>query len=167
MYPSSGRVIFDRKTSSLSSRPHTPTSHTSHLCPPPPSHARTHTMSDFKAGPLFNQIREGLDGMNDKEKKDIQKKVSARAIGRTTHAHLLCAQTNGVFEMHIKNSGGKELVYTIDLKKVCRCGWMPCVRPLIPPCFLFPRTPLPTRAPSSRAPRPTSPSTRPTTSLST
>lgn len=27
-------------------------------------------------------------------------------------------QTNGVFEMHIKNSGGKELVYTIDLKKV-------------------------------------------------
>ncbi|UZJ56177.1 hypothetical protein CBS101457_005497 [Exobasidium rhododendri] len=56
-------------------------------------------MSDFKAEPLFKQIQEGLEGMNDKEKKDIQKK------------------TNGVFEMHIKNSGGKELVYTIDLKK--------------------------------------------------
>ena len=95
MYPSSGRVIFDRKSSSLSSRPHTPTTHTSH-CPPHPSHARTHTMSDFKAAPLFNQIREGLDGMNDKEKKDIQKKVSARAIGRTTHAHLLRADKRRV-----------------------------------------------------------------------
>lgn len=27
-------------------------------------------------------------------------------------------QTNGVFEMHVKNAGGKELVWTIDLKKV-------------------------------------------------
>jgi hypothetical protein len=34
----------------------------------------------------------------------------------TPHARL--QKTNGVFEMHIKNSGGKELVYTIDLKKV-------------------------------------------------
>merc|ERR1712157_234436 len=41
----------------------------------------------------------GLKTMDDKEKKDIQKK------------------TNGVFEMHVKNAGGKELVWTIDLKK--------------------------------------------------
>lgn len=27
-------------------------------------------------------------------------------------------QTNGVFEMHVKNPAGKELVWTIDLKKV-------------------------------------------------
>lgn len=27
-------------------------------------------------------------------------------------------QTNGVFEMHVKNPEGKELVWTIDLKKV-------------------------------------------------
>lgn len=33
-------------------------------------------MGDFKAEPLFTQIKEGLEGMNDKEKKDIQKKVS-------------------------------------------------------------------------------------------
>lgn len=33
-------------------------------------------MSDFKAEPLFKQIEEGLAGMDDKEKKDIQKKVS-------------------------------------------------------------------------------------------
>lgn len=33
-------------------------------------------MSDFKAEPLFKQIEEGLNGMDDKEKKDIQKKVS-------------------------------------------------------------------------------------------
>lgn len=35
-----------------------------------------------------------------------------------SHTHIYISQTNGVFEMHIKNSGGKELVYTIDLKKV-------------------------------------------------
>lgn len=33
-------------------------------------------MSDFKAEPLFKQISEGLAAMDDKEKKDIQKKVS-------------------------------------------------------------------------------------------
>lgn len=33
-------------------------------------------MSDFKAQPLFKQIEDGLKGMDDKEKKDIQKKVS-------------------------------------------------------------------------------------------
>ncbi|KAJ1022167.1 hypothetical protein NDA18_005400 [Ustilago nuda] len=37
--------------------------------------------------------------MDDKEKKDIQKK------------------TNGCFGMHVKNAGGKELVWNIDLKK--------------------------------------------------
>ncbi|SAM82890.1 uncharacterized protein UBRO_20719 [Ustilago bromivora] len=37
--------------------------------------------------------------MDDKEKKDIQKK------------------TNGCFGMHVKNAGGKELVWTMDLKK--------------------------------------------------
>ncbi|ETS62070.1 hypothetical protein PaG_03628 [Moesziomyces aphidis] len=56
-------------------------------------------MSDFKSQALFEQITEGLKTMDDKEKKDIQKK------------------TNGVFEMHVKNAGGKELVWTIDLKK--------------------------------------------------
>lgn len=30
---------------------------------------------------------------------------------------LLTPQTNAVFEFHIKNAGGKELVETIDLKK--------------------------------------------------
>ncbi|KAN0065644.1 hypothetical protein ACQY0O_000774 [Thecaphora frezii] len=48
---------------------------------------------------LFEQITEGLKGMNDKEKKDIIKK------------------TNGIFELHIKDKGGEELVWTIDLKK--------------------------------------------------
>jgi len=32
-------------------------------------------MSDFKSKALFEQITEGLKGMDDKEKKDIQKKV--------------------------------------------------------------------------------------------
>ncbi|KAK0527771.1 hypothetical protein OC834_004304 [Tilletia horrida] len=53
----------------------------------------------FKAQPLFEQITDGLKGMSEKDKKDIIKK------------------TNGVFEMHIKNAEGKELVWTIDLKK--------------------------------------------------
>ncbi|SPC65929.1 uncharacterized protein UHOD_04717 [Ustilago sp. UG-2017b] len=57
-------------------------------------------MSDFKSKALFEQISDGLKSMDDKEKKDIQKK------------------TNGCFEMHVKNAGGKELVWTIDLKKV-------------------------------------------------
>lgn len=39
-------------------------------------------MSDFKAKPLFQQIEEGLKGMDDKEKKDIQKKVSVYAAQR-------------------------------------------------------------------------------------
>ncbi|EST05291.1 SCP2 sterol-binding domain protein [Kalmanozyma brasiliensis GHG001] len=56
-------------------------------------------MGEFKSKALFEQIENGLKEMDDKEKKDIQKK------------------TNGVFEMHVKNSGGEELVYTIDLKK--------------------------------------------------
>ncbi|CCF52595.1 hypothetical protein NDA11_002093 [Ustilago hordei] len=56
-------------------------------------------MSDFKSKALFEQISDGLKSMDDKEKKDIQKK------------------TNGCFEMHVKNAGGKELVWTIDLKK--------------------------------------------------
>lgn len=32
-------------------------------------------MSDFKSKALFEQITEGLKGMDEKEKKDIQKKV--------------------------------------------------------------------------------------------
>lgn len=32
-------------------------------------------MSDFKSKALFEQITDGLKGMDDKEKKDIQKKV--------------------------------------------------------------------------------------------
>jgi len=28
-------------------------------------------------------------------------------------------QTNAVFEFHVKNNAGKELVQTIDMKKVC------------------------------------------------
>ncbi|PKI85308.1 hypothetical protein MVES1_001019 [Malassezia vespertilionis] len=56
-------------------------------------------MSDFKSSQYFKQITDGLAGMSDAEKKDLQKK------------------TNAVFEFHIKNSGGKELVQTIDLKK--------------------------------------------------
>ncbi|EPQ27370.1 uncharacterized protein PFL1_04909 [Pseudozyma flocculosa PF-1] len=56
-------------------------------------------MADHKSKALFEQITDGLKGMDDKEKADIKKK------------------TNGVFEMHIKNSKGEELVWTIDLKK--------------------------------------------------
>lgn len=56
-------------------------------------------MSEFKSAEYFKQITDGLSGMSDAEKKDLQKK------------------TNAVFEFHIKNSGGKELVQTIDLKK--------------------------------------------------
>lgn len=32
-------------------------------------------MSDFKSKDLFQQITDGLKGMDEKEKKDIQKKV--------------------------------------------------------------------------------------------
>ncbi|CCF52359.1 uncharacterized protein UHOR_03425 [Ustilago hordei] len=47
----------------------------------------------------YMRVVTGLKSMDDKEKKDIQKK------------------TNGCFGMHVKNAGGKELVWTIDLKK--------------------------------------------------
>ncbi|WFD30388.1 hypothetical protein MSPP1_001407 [Malassezia sp. CBS 17886] len=56
-------------------------------------------MSEFKSTQFFKQIADGINGMNDAEKKDLQKK------------------TNAVFQFHIKNPGGKELVETIDLKK--------------------------------------------------
>ncbi|BGP01098.1 hypothetical protein RTBOTA2_004509 [Rhodotorula toruloides] len=48
---------------------------------------------------LFDMIKQGLEGMDEKEKKDNMKKV------------------NGIFEMRVKNSKGKEGIYTIDLKK--------------------------------------------------
>ncbi|EDP42781.1 hypothetical protein MGL_2981 [Malassezia globosa CBS 7966] len=56
-------------------------------------------MSDFKSAQLFKQIQEGISGFSDAQKKDLQKK------------------TNAVFEFHVKNAAGKELVQTIDLKK--------------------------------------------------
>ncbi|KAL4400793.1 hypothetical protein ACI68E_002113 [Malassezia pachydermatis] len=56
-------------------------------------------MSEFKSTQYFQQIADGINNFSDAEKKDLQKK------------------TNAVFEFHIKNSAGKELVQTIDLKK--------------------------------------------------
>jgi len=56
-------------------------------------------MSDFKSTAIFKQIQEGLAGFPENERKNLQKK------------------TNAVFEFHVKNAGGKELVQTIDLKK--------------------------------------------------
>ncbi|GAA5839371.1 hypothetical protein JCM9279_005920 [Rhodotorula babjevae] len=54
--------------------------------------------SDIPSTKLFDLIKEGLEGMSEKEKKDNIKKV------------------NGIFEMNVK-SGSKEETYTIDLKK--------------------------------------------------
>ncbi|GAA6052985.1 hypothetical protein JCM3770_001164 [Rhodotorula araucariae] len=54
--------------------------------------------SDIPSSKLFDLIKDGLEGMSEKEKKDNMKK------------------TNGIFEMHVKK-GSKEGVYTIDLKK--------------------------------------------------
>merc|ERR1712080_132728 len=62
----------------------------------------THIMSiadsAIPSSKLFDLIKEGLEGMSDKEKKDNIKKV------------------NGIFEMNVK-SGSNEATYTIDLKK--------------------------------------------------
>merc|ERR1712093_483551 len=64
--------------------------------------AHTHIMSiadsAIPSSKLFDLIKEGLEGMSDKEKKDNIKKV------------------NGIFEMNVK-SGSNEATYTIDLKK--------------------------------------------------
>lgn len=57
------------------------------------------TMSEFKSTQYFKQIADGINGFSDADKKNLQKK------------------TNAVFEFHVKNKGGKELVQTIDLKK--------------------------------------------------
>ncbi|TNY24302.1 sterol-binding protein [Rhodotorula diobovata] len=54
--------------------------------------------SAIPSSKLFDLIKEGLEGMSDKEKKDNIKKV------------------NGIFEMNVK-SGSNEATYTIDLKK--------------------------------------------------
>ncbi|GAA5829865.1 hypothetical protein JCM3766R1_006684 [Sporobolomyces carnicolor] len=53
----------------------------------------------FPASQLFDQISDGLNQMDEKEKKANMKKV------------------NGIFEMRLKNKEGKESVWTIDLKK--------------------------------------------------
>ncbi|GAA5922848.1 hypothetical protein JCM3775_006157 [Rhodotorula graminis] len=55
-------------------------------------------VSEIPSTKLFDLIKEGLEGMSDKEKKDNIKKV------------------NGIFEMNVK-SGSNEATYTIDLKK--------------------------------------------------
>ncbi|GAA5999741.1 SCP2 sterol-binding domain-containing protein [Rhodotorula paludigena] len=54
--------------------------------------------SDVPSSKLFDLIKDGLDNMSEKEKKENMKKV------------------NGIFEMRVK-SGKKEGVWTIDLKK--------------------------------------------------
>ncbi|GAA5908092.1 hypothetical protein JCM8208_003684 [Rhodotorula glutinis] len=54
--------------------------------------------SSIPSSKLFDLIKEGLEGMSEKEKKDNIKKV------------------NGIFEMNVK-SGSNEATYTIDLKK--------------------------------------------------
>ena len=56
-------------------------------------------MSEFKSVEYFKKIEEGIKGMPDNERADLRKK------------------TNGVFEIHVKNAGGKEFVETIDFKK--------------------------------------------------
>ncbi|GAA5948859.1 hypothetical protein JCM3765_003931 [Sporobolomyces pararoseus] len=55
--------------------------------------------SAFPASKLFDQINDGINQMDEKEKKDNMKKV------------------NGIFEMRLKNKEGKESTWTIDLKK--------------------------------------------------
>lgn len=40
-------------------------------------------MADFKSKELFQQITDGLKGMDEKEKKDIQKKVCFSSINKT------------------------------------------------------------------------------------
>ena len=56
-------------------------------------------MSEFKSNQFFKLMEDGFKNLPDNEKADMKKK------------------TNGVFEFHVKNAGGKELVETIDLKK--------------------------------------------------
>ena len=45
-------------------------------------------MSDFKSKALFEQITEGLKTMDDKEKKDIQKKVRSSSSRMQRHPLL-------------------------------------------------------------------------------
>ena len=50
----------------------------------------------------------------------VSQKTRGRVFRRKyVELHCCCAniQTNAVFEFHVKNAGGKELVQTIDLKK--------------------------------------------------
>ncbi|GAA95535.1 carbohydrate esterase family 5 protein [Mixia osmundae IAM 14324] len=53
----------------------------------------------FNSSKLFDEIADGISKMSDDEKKANMKKV------------------NGIFQMNVKNSGGKEESWTIDLKK--------------------------------------------------
>ncbi|GAA5889541.1 hypothetical protein JCM6882_007064 [Rhodosporidiobolus microsporus] len=55
--------------------------------------------NDIASSKLFDLIQDSLGKMGDKEKQEQMKKV------------------NGVFEMRVKNSKGKEGTWTIDLKK--------------------------------------------------
>ncbi|KND00602.1 uncharacterized protein SPPG_03729 [Spizellomyces punctatus DAOM BR117] len=52
----------------------------------------------FKSGPVFEQIRAGIEGLPEAEKKKTLKQV------------------NGVFELVVKNAEGKEQSWTLELK---------------------------------------------------
>ena len=52
---------------------------------------------------------------NDEEKKAQIKKVSSTLYARV-QGSLKLLQTNGIFELQVKNAEGKEATWTIDLK---------------------------------------------------
>ncbi|KAI8824964.1 SCP2 sterol-binding domain-containing protein [Fimicolochytrium jonesii] len=56
-------------------------------------------VAGFKSGPVFDQIKAGVETLPEAQKKQILK------------------QANGVFEIVIKNAEGKEQAWTLELKK--------------------------------------------------
>ncbi|CEQ41184.1 SPOSA6832_02896, partial [Sporobolomyces salmonicolor] len=78
-----------------------------------------HSADPLRRVQLFDLISQGLEGMSESEKKDNMKKVSeSSARDRQAAVTQLEPQTNGIFEMRVKNKAGKEGTWTIDLKKV-------------------------------------------------
>jgi putative sterol carrier protein len=79
-------------------------------------------MSDLtrmQASDILNDVSTAFEKLSEDEKKAQIKKVCSLACitAAWIHGLILDCQTNGIFQLNVKNADGKEGVWTIDMKK--------------------------------------------------
>ncbi|KAH9928417.1 sterol-binding-like protein [Amylocystis lapponica] len=76
------------------------------------------TVDGFKASEILAALAAVFNGYNDEEKAAQIKKVAipAPAPRRVLYSRAAHPQTNGIFELRVKNAAGAEAIWTIDLK---------------------------------------------------